>query len=622
MNKEIDAIGQCGSSSDEEKFEGFSDSSTASSSFEFNNLNDADPTETFGFEHEKVEDDSVHTDIDYLSSSENEEFCQQNEQLRDRLGKWVTKYNLSRPCVNEILDILESCGHELPRDKRTLLRTPRTHDIIEKCNGKYAYFGIENCITGLLRSDWKPSSAKLLLTVNVDGIPVFHSTNDQFWPILVSVDNSIPEIVAIFYGRSKPSPVEDFLADFLEEYKRLYIDGITYEDMKFTLDIKCFICDAPARALLKSIVGHTSKNACERCTAVASWLGRAVYNSSTDSPLRTDDGFAKLLYEQHQVKTSPLIEYKFKCVSQFSLDYMHLVCLGVVRRMLIFLIQGPRQCKLSRNQITEISNQLVLFNGKLPSEFARQPRSLDHIQRFKATEFRQFLLYTGPIVLRRVLPRNVYCHFLLLTVAMSILLNEDDLVRLRYLQYAQQLLQKFVNEAKLYYSDIFTVYNVHSLKHLCDDVKNFRCSLNRVSAFPFENHLQSIKKLVRNAKNPLAQIINRLSEKRNYANYSSRESHYRIVSSRERDCCFLTKSGQYIFIEKETPQGLVCRVVGEHQTQNFFVVPCESKLIDIVFIGKQKTYKKRVIQKTSLARKCVSLSYRDGLVCLPLLHGD
>ena len=42
------------------------------------------------------------------------------------------------------------------------------------------------------------------------------------------------------------------------------------------------------------------------------------------------------------------------------------------------------------------------------------------------------------------------------------------------------------------------VYNVHNLLHLSRDVKVFNCSLNHISAFPFENYLQKLKRLVHN----------------------------------------------------------------------------------------------------------------------------
>ena len=101
-----------------------------------------------------------------------------------------------------------------------------------------------------------------------------------------------------------------------------------------------------------------------------------------------------------------------------------------------------------------------------------------HYDRLKATEFRQFLLYSGPIVLRNVVPNSVYTHFLTLTVAMSILLNSNEKKREHYLQSAKELLAFFVKQCDDVSGPTFNVYNVHSLAHVADDVQHFGCSLN------------------------------------------------------------------------------------------------------------------------------------------------
>ena len=64
------------------------------------------------------------------------------------------------------------------------------------------------------------------LKVNVDGIPLFKSSRKHFWTILVSVENVVAFIVAIFCGNSKPKPLDDLLADFINETKILKNDSL------------------------------------------------------------------------------------------------------------------------------------------------------------------------------------------------------------------------------------------------------------------------------------------------------------------------------------------------------------------------------------------------------------
>lgn len=95
---------------------------------------------------------------------------------------------------------------------------------------------------------------------------------------------------------------------------------------------------------------------------------------------------------------------------------MHLVFLGVVKRLLLLWMKGPLHRRLGSREIDEISLKLSRLKNCIPSEFARKPRPLKEIERWKATEFRQFLLYTDFVALHRTIHQNLYEIFLLLSV--------------------------------------------------------------------------------------------------------------------------------------------------------------------------------------------------------------
>jgi hypothetical protein len=421
-------------------------------------------------------------------------------------------------------------------------------------------------------------------------------------------------VIALFHGCSKPHPLSDYLEDFLAELDKIQVDGITHGSKRYAFKICCFSCDAPARCFLKCIIGHTGYFACERCMMKGSWEGRVVYNLGEASELRTDDKFANCEYEHHQKCVSPLIGHNISCVQGFSLDYMHMVCLGVVKRILHFLKSGPRICKLS---------SVLSLKGKMPREFARQPRSLIELQRWKATEFRQFLLYTGPIVLRNVVADKTYQHFLALSIAMSIMLDANTARRNAYLAYAQQLLQYFVNNCKHVYGETFAVYNVHGLLHLHEDINFYGCSLNEISCFPFENFMQRLKKLVRNGNNPVAQVGKRLVEL-NCGNVQKSyiKPRFTHVSSNWKDGCFLLANNRFVFVKETRDNGeLVCDVVHDQRTEPFITTPADSKLFNIVYVQNiEKWAKRRLIVKTDLVCKAVCLPFREGYVLFPLHH--
>lgn len=188
---------------------------------------------------------------------------------------------------------------------------------------------------------------------------------------------------------------------------------------------------------------------------------------------------------------------------------MHLVCLGVVRRLICLWMKGPLTVRLPARDVDRISRNLLTLRPHIPSEFARRPRALKEVDRWKATEFRQFLLYTGPVVLREVLRPDVYANFLLLSTAMSVLVS--PYFATQHSDYANSLLHAFVKHFARLYGEDQLVYNVHGWSHLAQDAKRFG-NLDVISSFPYENYLQKLKSFVRKPTNPLAQIIRRLSE--------------------------------------------------------------------------------------------------------------
>lgn len=132
------------------------------------------------------------------------------------------------------------------------------------------------------------------LSINVDGIPPFRSSVVQFWPILVKCGCFDPLFVAMFSGQSKPSPLQDYLIDFLSEYKHLKTTGLLFKGLTYTVNIDALICDAPAWAYLKCIKGHTAYESCERCLVRGTRVeGRIVFGGQ-ESTLRTDDGFSRM----------------------------------------------------------------------------------------------------------------------------------------------------------------------------------------------------------------------------------------------------------------------------------------------------------------------------------------
>lgn len=196
-------------------------------------------------------------------------------------------------------------------------------------------------------------------------------------------------------------------------------------------------------------------------------------------------------------------------VPQIPLDYQHRVCLGVTKRYLLRLANGSKAHRLTNDQKGALNEELKAIKTCIPLEFARQPRQLDSIGKWKATEGRQFLLYTGPIILNNILRPRYYNHFMALSTAIRILC--DPRRYLAYNKYADELLRWFVEEYRNLYGSNSISYNVHNLIHLAKDCKKFG-SLDDFSTFKFENFMSNIKGKVKDAPKPLEQVVNRVHE--------------------------------------------------------------------------------------------------------------
>lgn len=99
-------------------------------------------------------------------------------------------------------------------------------------------------------------------------------------------------------------------------------------------------------------------------------------------------------------------------VADLPLDYMHMFCIGVMRKLFYLWFRGALTYRLCARQSTVLSERLVKISSYVCREFARRPRGLAELARLKATELRQFLIYTGPYVPRGVLNDDAYKNFL------------------------------------------------------------------------------------------------------------------------------------------------------------------------------------------------------------------
>lgn len=95
-------------------------------------------------------------------------------------------------------------------------------------------------------------------------------------------------------------------------------------------------------------------------------------------------------------------------------------------------------------------------------------------------------------------------------MAVTILVS-PSLCQDRLVNYAEALLNNFVQSFEILYGKQYISHNIHNLLHICSDVRIFG-PLDNYSAFRFENFMTSIKRLLRKNEKSLQQLIRRYSE--------------------------------------------------------------------------------------------------------------
>lgn len=579
---------------------------------------------------------------------------EQNFSLQEDLQILVSECCIPQSTVDKLLLILRKHGHDLPQTCRTLMKTPRNtfQNISSVSNGRYIHFGLASGINRSISKYCRTMPCEVKININIDGLPLSQSSGSQFWPILASIEikdlYTEPFAVGMFHGMSKPNNVNDFLRPFVNEAQIVLREGVSSdnEDIHCKVLLNAILCDAPAKSMITCTKGHTGYSSCSKCSQEGDFICNRVVFPEINSTLRTNESFRNRSQEEHHVGDSILENLPIDMISQIPLDYMHLFCLGS-RRLLQFYVRGKKGVRLSNTAIDSIDKHLLDTRKFIIKEFARLPRSLLYVDSWKATEVRLFVLYLGLVLLKPFLSEDYYNHFLSLSIAIRILADPERCLVLN--DFAHSLITWFISQYGNMFGLEYLSHNVHNLEHLANDVKTLGC-LDAFSCFKFENHMQKIKKRIKNCGKPLEEYSNRIlelnqlpPEKYYLKSYpiihfkkavqgSNDISHlefngFTIFTKENENCCLLNDNSLVFVLEiilegiNDVPYISVKRIL---LTKPFFSTPCDSKeLLGIQTFTEINPFNIEKLPATNIKTKCLKLKHlqlQDTFVIIPLLH--
>lgn len=430
--------------------------------------------------------------------------------MRQFLSEWAIEYNITQNALNSLMAGLKQRGvSDIPQDARTLLKTSKNANAVSMGDGTYCHIGIEKCILAYLITLTNHNFSipnKFTLDFNIDEVSVSKSTQSVMWLIqmgLRGIDCN-PFVIGVFQGEHKPD-CNEFLRQFVDDINALIINKIKYNNEFIDIELGHFCCDTPAVSFIRGSKGHTGFSCCVKCKQRGIYLDSCMVFPQVTIEDRNDEDFRERMDPEHHVKDSILETiHGIDMVRCFPVDEMHIVHLGVTKKLVSFWIKI-----FNKNQINAVNDRTNIVEKLRPFEIRREIRLLSDVGRFKAKEFRTFLLFTGPVILKDILDTKYYRHFLLLHYAMRKLSLKNCLDDI---QSIQQLLVEFVKEFRTLYGLNKGTYVVHSLIHICRDVQHFNLCPHKFSAYNYENNNGKIVKNIRLKRNIAQQIHNRAVE--------------------------------------------------------------------------------------------------------------
>ena len=119
------------------------------------------------------------------------------------------------------------------------------------------------------------------------------------------------------------------------------------------------------------------------------------------------------------------LTYPFDLIRSFAIDWMHCVCLGVVKYIMqLQLSEGNKDKDLYIGDRKPcLSHRLLSI--KPPDVVGRLPRALDDLKHWKATELKNWLLHYSVVVLSNILNPLYLFHWTLLVGGVGQLCNDS-----------------------------------------------------------------------------------------------------------------------------------------------------------------------------------------------------
>lgn len=366
-------------------------------------------------------------------------------------------------------------------------RSKKNHENIEDIYDSPSY--LKHCEPGgFLYNSWNCT-----LTFNTDGASCSNSSNTSVYPVFLQINELPPHLrikhmllSTIWVGKGHPD-MNLLLDPVITELNELYETGITWSSDGVNSNTSKFavlICsvDSVARPMILNMKQFNGEYGCTFCYASGRRLAKKmVYPFERIIEHRNNDDLisqglrafeSQAPYLGVKGPTNLTLLPLFDCIDGMVVEPLHNVFLGVTRQYALLLFAGDpkapyyigKPCHLRR-----INQRLISL--KPPNRISRRPRSIYSIKQWKASEWRNWLLYYCLPCLENILKPKYMKH--LAKLCQAIYIYNSDSISFSQLQEAQTLLQDFVSDFEVLFGIENMSFNVHLLRHIPTTVENW-----------------------------------------------------------------------------------------------------------------------------------------------------
>ena len=116
-------------------------------------------------------------------------------------------------------------------------------------------------------------------------------------------------------------------------------------------------------------------------------------------------------------------------------------------------------------------------------------------------------------------------------------------------------------------------------------------TLDAYSCLLLENHLQFLKLYVRTSRNPISQIVKKISTRDIFKTDTSYRLSISSVSASLKDSWFIHDNNHYVQVTDIGEEGVACNMYKKHSAENFYGKTCKSTLLEIVYVRRNASLK-------------------------------